>query len=70
MRFPIAIVVLSAGCMLAACGPSDKPKVTPPASTEAKTEAPHAPDTHGMPGMSELFKGDEKKPEEKKDDKK
>ena len=52
-----------------ACSPNDPSKAAPaaPKSTaatdakpEPKKEEHHTPDTHGMPGMSELFKGDDK----------
>ena len=63
--------------LIAACGPGEAPKattsttttVTTGANTEVKVEEkPHAPESHGMPGMADLFKGDEKK-DEKKDEK-
>ena len=80
MKIANAFATLFAGITLAACGPSEPPKAAPaaatttsaaPASADAKKEAKHdTPDTHGMPGMSELFKGDDKaaeKPAEKAD---
>ena len=33
---------------------------TAPAAEAKKDEGAHAPETHGMPGMSELFKSDGK----------
>ena len=62
---------------LVACGRNEPPKATSAPLSGATTvtqaepkkeEAPHAPDTHGMPGMSELFKGDDK-PADKAGDK-
>jgi hypothetical protein len=80
MKITAACATLLAGIALAACGPGESPKATPaaaptstatPTSVDAKKEAKHdTPDTHGMPGMSELFKGDDKageKPPEKAD---
>lgn len=64
-----AVIAAIVAClMLVACGRNEPPKATPaatPLSNAAKAEtkkdeAPHAPDTHGMPGMSELFKADDK----------
>lgn len=62
--------------LLAACGqdatPPAKPAATPAAGAPAaapeasapaeapKKEVTQAPETHGMPGMSELFKAEEK----------
>jgi len=67
----LALTIAALSLALAACGQSnDQSKATSstpsaPATTaapEAKKEVHEAPDTHGMPGMSELFKGkDEKK---------
>ena len=54
---------------LASCGRSEPTKAPPAATPSAgsatkaetkKEEAPHAPDLHGMPGMADLFKGDDK----------
>ena len=80
MKIANAFATIFAGIMLAACGPGETPKAAPvaatttpaaPANADARKEAKHdAPDTHGMPGMSELFKGDDKaaeKPAEKAD---
>jgi uncharacterized lipoprotein YbaY len=47
----------------AAPAPSAAPA---PAGEAAKKEEIEAPDTHGMPGMSELFKDKDKKEPEKK----
>ena len=76
MKRITAITAVVVGLALAACGSSDPPTAkttptTPPATNAAaKTEPKHdTPDTHGMPGMSELFKGDDKKAD-KADDKK
>jgi hypothetical protein len=77
MKATTIFAILAACAVLAACGPGEAPKATPakattgaPAAVEAKKEEKReTPDTHGMPGMSELFKGDDKK-DEKKDEKK
>lgn len=83
MRALVVYSCFAIACALAGCGPGDPPKAVPAATggsataasgkVEAKKEEKHekheAPDSHGMPGMSELFKGDDKK-EEKKDQKK
>ena len=72
-----ALLALAAVLPRAACGPGDAPKpatsTTTTTTTATKTEVkaeekPHAPESHGMPGMADLFKGDEKK-DEKKDEK-
>lgn len=72
MRAIAAVGLAGLGLAVAACGDSAKqpvPKVgvvnAAPAAFEAKAEpvkeAKHeAPDTHGMPGMAELFKGEDK----------
>lgn len=71
MKSLAAFTTLVTCLVLVACGRNESPKATPvatPLSSAAnvpkaeikKDEAPHAPDTHGMPGMSELFKGDDK----------
>lgn len=71
MKMTAAIVALVASLALTACGPNETPKAMPTAaqtSTAApiakgeskKEEKMHVPDTHGMPGMSELFKGGDK----------
>ena len=72
MRAIAAVGLAGLGLAVAACGDSAKqpvPKVgvvnAVPAAVEAKAEpakeAKHeAPDTHGMPGMAELFKGEDK----------
>ena len=64
----LAVITTLVACLvLVACGRNKSPKATPaptPLSSAAnvpnaetkKDEALHAPDTHGMPGMSELFK--------------
>ena len=59
------MILTAAAFLLFACGPGEPPKPTPAkaSATEAKKEETHAPDTHGMPGMSELFKSDDKKDE-------
>ena len=65
------ITTLEACLVLVACGRNEPPKTTPvatplfsaanvPKAEIKKDEAPHAPDTHGMPGMSELLQGDDK----------
>jgi len=76
MRTSIAMLTTLAGFGLAACGGSEPPAAPKPASAapapaatpesgkaEAKAEVP---DTHGMPGMADLFKSDEEKKAEKK----
>ena len=77
MKTTTAIALLAVGFLLCACKPNDPPAppttttttTTTTTKTEVKKEEKHeVPDTHGMPGMAELFKGDEKK-EEKKDEK-
>ena len=40
--------------------PSTAPAPSAPAAEAKKDEGAHAPETHGMPGMSELFKSDGK----------
>ena len=68
-RLTCTLVVL----LLAACGqestpakPAAAPATSAPApaasapAEPAKKEVTHAPETHGMPGMSELFKADDK----------
>jgi hypothetical protein len=76
MRSIAAVGIVGLGLIGAACGDSAKqptPKVgvvnAAAAATESGAEpakeAKHeAPDTHGMPGMADLFKGEEK-PEKK-----
>ena len=65
------IAAIAASLVLVACGRDEPPKPSTTAkplsssTTAAKTEtkkeeAPHAPDLHGMPGMADLFKGEEK----------
>lgn len=77
MKMNRVAMILLAGVVLAACSRSEAPApaaaAAPAGATasavkaEAKKEEKHeAPDIHGMPGMSELFKGDDKKPEGKK----
>jgi len=39
---------------------STAPAPSAPAAEAKKDEGAHAPETHGMPGMSELFKSDGK----------
>lgn len=61
----LAVIALTA-VFVAACGKESSAPKEAPKSAEAGThvEKPEAPDVHGMPGMSELFK--DKKAEEKK----
>ena len=81
MRHHIALLIASAA--LAACGQSEAPKTPPPPApktdmkpasdtkpADAKVEEkPHAAESHGMPGMSDLVKvDDDKKAEPKKDE--
>ena len=61
------ITTLEACLVLVECGRNESPKATPlssaanvPKAETTKDEAPHAPDTRGMPGMSELLQGDDK----------
>jgi ABC-type glycerol-3-phosphate transport system substrate-binding protein len=71
MKTTAAVAALITGLTLAACGQNTPPPAKPTSTTSttspspspaAKTEAKHeTPDTHGMPGMSELVKGEEKK---------
>jgi hypothetical protein len=81
MKMTVAFAALVAGLALSACGRNEPPKAAsgaPPTATATtmvkgqtkKEEKSDVPDTHGMPGMSELFKGDDKageKPAEKVD---
>lgn len=66
MRTMAVAFALLAALTLSACGrdaPPAAPKTatTPPVSSETKAEKKHeVPETHGMPGMSELVKGEEK----------
>ena len=77
MKNLAVVATFVASLVLVACGRNEPPKATPAPLSSATTvtkaepkkdEAPHAPDTHGMPGMSELFKGDDK-PADKAGDK-
>ena len=80
MRIPIAALI-AASFTLAACGKStdaskaSAPLPTPPAvKADAKAEPAkaeekkEAAESHGMPGMADLFKVEEKKDEPKKDE--
>ena len=71
----LALTVLVAAA-LAACGKKPAEPQKPATAAAPAQEAPkdggkaeehtEAPDTHGMPGMADLFKGkDEKEPEKK-----
>ena len=64
MKMTSGVAALLACLTLAACGPNEPPapKTTSVNSNaEAKKETkPEVPDTHGMPGMSDLFKTEEK----------
>lgn len=61
----LAVIALTA-VFVAACGKEAPASKEAPKAAEAGTHAekPEAPDVHGMPGMSELFK--DRKAEEKK----
>ena len=71
MKNLAAFTTLVTCLVLVACGRNESPKATPaatpfsiaanvPKAEIKKDDAPHAPDTHGMPGTSELFKDEDK----------
>jgi hypothetical protein len=75
MKTTATVLALATSAVLYACGGgAEPPKTAPAAAPKAeapKAEAPKeekkdAAESHGMPGMSDLFKVEEKKPEEKK----